>query len=704
MATRSGYRTVTKSNGGTTTVRIGSTADKSYDSAGTLVGSKNTRPSGQVAGASTSQALTDLSKGLAPSNTDITQEQAKGSSLKDLSIGLANQYNRKTGSTVLSNANKIEKIIPLLDSKANNLTNDYSGANFSNTGIDDGTGGGDTEGDSFDEILGIKEKKKKKGTIEEETDPLLQQQLALLESMQKKADAQTRQSLNSIRTKYDIRESDQRAANESGLASVKQALSLGGSSRYAPISSQGIISATEAAGIKALSALDAEEERLIGEAKSAQATNDYELLEKKMNLIDGVRKEKATATAKLQEETQATEEQIAMDDAIATEVSNGNTNPVQIYNALREQGVNVPLSSITASLASLNELSETSGTGFKLDNKAMGLLLGNGWTSTDIKSMQEDLASGASITDIIEGVEPEMKDSVLKALGVEGISGPVNLGIGATTELDERAIRSQLEPKLMGILNKGAVSDEDRKYVKSEIAFYRDQGLSSQQILDIFSGWSPDVSTPYNDGFRNVVLANDTDGQGTSPTLTRVGSLLANKNYKAAMDAVENMAMTQAKKLDPEGFVSTATTQNYLKKGQELTKLVKSAEEIIGPLDGTWETVKQRLGKSKNNQAAEISSKIAALVADMRHDLSGTAVTDSESQFLEPLIPSLSDNMLNFNTKVKALTDNVLSQHNSVRSLVSLPTVTSEMMIDPKKRLIVYSNDTTSRDANSLDI
>ncbi len=108
--------------------------------------------------------------------------------------------------------------------------------------------------------------------------------------------------------------------------------------------------------------------------------------------------------------------------------------------------------------------------------------------------------------------------------------------------------------------------------------------------------------------------------------------------------------------------------------------------------------------KLRSAQAQELQSKIAALVAQMRNDLSGTAVTASEAAFLEPLIPDLSDKADNAQIKIKSLTDNVLNQYNTVRSTVSLPEVNAEQVIDPKKRLILYSNDIYLPANGGLDI
>lgn len=609
------------------------------------------------------------------------------------------------GGAVVSNANLVEKVVPYLDSKASGL---YGSSSTGDGGDSLGGYGGEQD---FAELMGLTDGKKKKKKNEQDAfsptggDPYVDAQMTLLEQMARSQDKATREYIKQTQKSFNERQAQQERSNESGLAQVKQALNLAGSSRYAPISSSGIISSKEAQGIQALKALDAEENQIIAEIKQAQVDRDYQIMEKKMGILETVRQEKASAAQELQT---ASEEATALgerDDMIADMVMQGITNPVEVFQNLRAAGVNTSMGDVAASLKGLNELgSGFGGIDFKLDNKAIGLLLGSGLTAPDIQAMQSDLASGASLDDILGGLDAETQNIVRKSFGVDSVTGPVQLGVGATDELSERAIRSQLEPKLMGILNKGAVSDEDRAYVRGEIAFYRDQGLSSQQILDIFSGWSADVDTPYNGAFRDAILANDTDGQGTSPTLTRVGSLLANKNYTGAMDAVEGLAMTNARKLDPDNYLGQASAQFAIKSARDLKKSIKDAEDILGPLEGTWENVKGRLAKSKDPRAAQISADIARLTAPMRNQLSGTAVTESETRFLEPLIPTLSDNMENFSIKVNSLENMALDRFNATRQSVSLPAVTSDQVLDRKQRVNAYSGDIYSRNAKSVDI
>lgn len=610
--------------------------------------------------------------------------------------------------TVFSNANKIERVIPLLDSKANALNlSGTSNTTFNNTGDGGDSFGGDDTAESFDEILGLSTEKKKKkkgemGETGEVLDPYTAQQMTLLQSMQKNADAQAKQALNSIQSKFAQRQQDQQRATESGLASIRQALNLGGSSRYAPISSQGIISAAEQAGIRALSDLDAQEQEAIGEIKSAQQANDFQLLEKKLNLLENVRSEKAKATSKLQEEVRLKEMESSRDNALAGLVQQGVTDPVEILNYLNfddagNQIGDFTIAEVTGALKNLNDITGSKGiggTGFKLENKAIGQLLGTGFTAPDIKAIQADLNAGGSIDEVLEGVEdPDMQNALKEAFGLKSDTNTnVTPGVGAKTPVEEAIIRTRMFSRVAPMLNKGAISDSDADRINGFINEMRDANMSEQEIYDSLAGLPPEVNTPYNAGFRDIIVANSETMEKQTGNMGRLGQQLSSGNYQGAMNTAENLAMAEAQKLDPDGYMGTATAQNYLKKAKKLNELLVGAEDVIGPIEGTFDSIKGKL-KNKSNKGSEIAAAITQLVAEMRHDLSGTAVTQSETAFLDPLIPSNSDTIPNFKIKLKSLDEGTLGKLNSTRSMVSLPTITTEQVIDPKKRLQVYSND-----------
>lgn len=618
------------------------------------------------------------------------------------------------GPSVISNADILDNRISILDQQTFGLPT-YGTSQFDLPE----EGGGLGEEYNFDEILGIggddKKKKKKERPLptreqrEQELygdDPYTREMLGLIKTMQQSSDRATQDAVSSIESRFSALRSSQETANAQELASVKQALNLGGSSRYAPMSSAGIVTAQVATNTQRLADLESQERQLVSEARQAQEANDYRLLEKKLGLLDAIRSEKMTAASDLDKSLQEATIQSSRDNAIAGLVAKGVTDPAQLLNHLNydDKGNQIgdfTLKEVATALGHLKTGASSNGS-FKFEAKQVGPLLGAGFSMSDIQQMQEDFNSGRSVQAVLDGVPPEMQSVVMDALGVDP-SKATNLkpGVGATDAITEQMIRTRLFPKAASILNKGTLSDADREIIDERIGYFRDNGLSEQQILDVFSGWSADVSTPFNSSFRDIILSTQETGEGVSQNLTSLGSLLANGNYKGAMNKVENSALDTIK--NEPGYVGKITTENYTKKIDRIKQILKQGGvwDGTGPLEGTYQQI---LGRFKGENATRLKGELAALYTDFRRENAGTAVTEAELKFLDPLFASITDKKGNLLTKLDTFQRSLLDGHNASRRTVSLPEVQVKDILDPSERLRLYSERVTSDKATSLDI
>lgn len=350
----------------------------------------------------------------------------------------------------------------------------------------------------------------------------------------------------------------------------------------------------------------------------------------------------------------------------------------------------------------LKNFGTTGGGAFKFETKQVGPLLGMGFSMQDIQQMQDDFNAGQSIESVLQGVPPEMQSAVRAALGISATDATnIRPGVGAADVVTEQMIRTRLFPKAATILNKGTLSDADRKIIDERIAFFRDSGLSEQQILDVFSGWSADISTPFNDSFRNVILATQEKGEGVSQELNSLGSLLRAGNYVAAMNRVENTALDTVKGQD--GYVGKIVTENYTKKIDRIKQILKQGGvwNGTGPLEGTFSNL---VGRFKGKDAAKLKAELTALYADFRRTQAGTAVTETELNFLEPLFADVTDKKGNFLEKLDAFQRSVLDGHNATRRTVSLPEVDVADILSQNERLYRYMQQETSSGVNTYDI
>jgi hypothetical protein len=240
----------------------------------------------------------------------------------------------------------------------------------------------------------------------------------------------------------------------------------------------------------------------------------------------------------------------------------------------------------------------------------------------------------------------------------------------------------------------GNASNEDAKRLET---FYKDmvsRGVTDErEILNKFLNF--DIKPEYADiadSLRNVVTQNlplgktfkDFDAAG-------LANLINDGKLPEAIRKVENYVYSNAKITEKDNFLSEASVRATVNKSDELAKLVKDLEAAegapIGNIKGTLENWK---GRFKNKKAVEIAGKITTLVANMRKDLSGSAVTPSEMKFLDPIIPMLGDSVENFLVKTEQLKTSPMQQLNSIRTTYGLPELDQNNLTDQKKREALY--------------
>lgn len=234
---------------------------------------------------------------------------------------------KKASSTVISNANIIEDTIPEDNSRLASLSN--KGATVGADGIlrnADGSlvappNGAEQGKDGNFYFNGLNYGNQANGTsastagVQEEDDfsRITKQLTASL-------DAETKTLIDAYHRQYEAKRQVQRDINERSLKGREQALLLGGSSRYAPLSAGGIAQAQEVYGLQEIDRLDAEEQTLIAQAKIAQSKGEREILNRLLDQAEEKRKEKqktATDLANKQaEELKALKKQSRIMDAI----------------------------------------------------------------------------------------------------------------------------------------------------------------------------------------------------------------------------------------------------------------------------------------------------------------------------------------------------------------------------------------------------
>jgi len=188
-----------------------------------------------------------------------------------------------------------------------------------------------------------------------------------LNAMRESLDSSTTNQIAAIQQQFAQRKAEQRDINAKLNKNTQNALLMGGatgqgsSAQYAPISSEGIVTAQESYGIKQIADLDNQENQLIMAAKEAQRTGDFRIMEsinaeiekkrqQKIEVATNLNKDIADRNNKLRENNL----QIQKENAISELYSSGITDTAEIAKRLQKNGVNATVKEISDTTALLS--------------------------------------------------------------------------------------------------------------------------------------------------------------------------------------------------------------------------------------------------------------------------------------------------------------------------------------------------------------
>lgn len=191
--------------------------------------------------------------------------------------------------------------------------------------------------------------------------------ISRMEQLKTQMDASSAALMSNISAQYQQLISQQQDANTRQQASVSQTLLMGGSSRYAQISSAGILNTQISYGISQIATLQNDENSKLIAAQQAQQAGDQKTLDSELTVYNSIRTEKAAAQQKLQDALTAQNQKLQDQNIAAnrdTEImklfSAGTTDPTTIASTLNsnQDFVNayggVTAADITSAINNLN--------------------------------------------------------------------------------------------------------------------------------------------------------------------------------------------------------------------------------------------------------------------------------------------------------------------------------------------------------------
>ena len=251
------------------------------------------------------------------------------------------------------------------------------------------------------------------------------------------------------------------------------------------------------------------------------------------------------------------------------------------------------------------------------------------------------------------------------------------------------------------------ISDAEGKRVESFIKAGMEQGKSELEIMDDVLGFKVERNQALSENLRNTLLSVAGEDGLAGFDMLGLARLINNGSDAQAVQRVEQIVYDRAKQVESESYIGEFSAKYAVEKGKKVRALIDSmnaegadvksgflgigqtsTEAPIGVVKGTMENW---LGRFRGEDATALRSTITNMVAEMRNRLSGTAVTDSEAAFLEPLIPSLSDSPANFIKKLEQLESDPLLRLNTIRTSFNLPTLTDKTLLDNQARVGLYS-------------
>lgn len=124
--------------------------------------------------------------------------------------------------------------------------------------------------------------------------PEVKQSQDLLQQIKTQTDASFAAQISAVQAQFNSLINQQKDVNSRQEASVSQTLLAGGTSRYAGINASGLNTAQISYGISQISDLVQKENSAVAALNAAQADKDYELADKQLTILAGIKKDKQT--------------------------------------------------------------------------------------------------------------------------------------------------------------------------------------------------------------------------------------------------------------------------------------------------------------------------------------------------------------------------------------------------------------------------
>lgn len=483
------------------------------------------------------------------------------------------------------------------------------------------------------------------------------------------SDAELRGEIRGIKSGYDVRQRRTEDINQRRQKAIKT-LGVRTGMRYTGGSGGiigGVISEEERQGEMRIAELEAQKQAAIAGAKKAAKEFNFSLYTTLINQAQGAANQKYNEVQTLKEEQrlknaqlEETAQELERDSLIAEQIGLGLTSPTDIFAALDGK---VPFDSILEITKELPEAEQTklqfvSGT----TNQAAGVF-------NPVTGKFTRLSGGGGGIGLGGGT-----------VGTTGERFPTDADLKTMTT-EQRDFVNKVMRQLPTKLKDSELEKTERM---KEALFDYNRGRGIQEVVDEMNGFI--IEDAEDNAFGTVLRRLAT---GTGLELGEISASINNGDKVKAMSVVENANLEKA-----QGELADVTdSQAIVSNANRVLQLLETAPtDKLGQFDGRKFKVGRFTGMTDDEtlKTQQLETALVNLLNEIRRKSLGTAVTESEVQFLAPLLSDVLDQPEIIKTKMDELKVGTINVHNRARSVVNLPEVTEAQLLNNKERVGLY--------------
>lgn len=237
----------------------------------------------------------------------------------------------------------------------------------------------------------------------------------------------------------------------------------------------------------------------------------------------------------------------------------------------------------------------------------------------------------------------------------------------------------------------GNASNSDKDTIERVVENGIKANLDIEEIKDEAAGFRIYKNREEGSFFRDLML-----GQKDRQLNGIISTHINRGNMKQAISETENSLLSDV----DNKLQSTIFTTEVVTQADNIRKILRDTPvSKLGKIDavtGKWKSATGLIGANEI-KAQELGTAITTLMAKYRNNMLGSAVTDSEAKFLDPVVTSLKDQPETFLTKLDGFERSIINSNNAYRRQKRLPELDRYEILNEDLKRNAYTREAMSR-------